>query len=311
MNLPNFLIAGERRCGTTMLAEILRGHPDIFLWERYDKRWFIEDEVKTPDLDQLEKDWEETHDIADYLSLFDIPEARGKKAIGEKSADYLYWWQAHARIKRFLPNVRLIVILRNPVNRAWSHYWNEVAKGRESLTFEEAMDREPERIARSLYERYNFSYLDRGRYASNLKRLFSTFDPERVKIITLEDMIDNREGTAREVFSFLGVEKDAPLPAPERKNPNWGMEPRPWIKGVPMKTIAKTYRKIVKKVSKPFFQNLDARRAFLVRMCTPFYVPARSLRMKPETRTRLTEHFSDEIHALEELLGRKFNVWKE
>ncbi|HFC04224.1 MAG TPA: hypothetical protein ENJ55_00845, partial [Rhizobiales bacterium] len=153
MRSPNFIIAGERRCGTTTLANTLSRHSDIFVHPKPDGGYFIDDSVgkKASATGQA---WASSHSLEDYQAWFLSAGAGSESALGEKSADYLFWHKSHPRMANFVPDAKLIVILRHPIDRAWSHYWNEVAKGRETLGFEEAIAAEAGRLEGSDYERY-------------------------------------------------------------------------------------------------------------------------------------------------------------
>jgi hypothetical protein len=115
-----------------------------------------------------------------------------------------------------LPDARLIALLRNPVDRAFSHYQHEVAFGRERLSFEEAIAQEDERMAGELermerdpayfsYPWWNYTYVSRGRYAEQLERWFAAFPREQALVLLTEEMAADASGTYRRVLEFLGV----------------------------------------------------------------------------------------------------------
>src|SRR6185312_7113610 len=109
MPLPTFVIAGERKSGTTALCHWMQ-HPDVYMLPREDLNYFIEDEILGTttwrDGEVSSEDWERTHSPEQYASLF--RDGTGRAAIGEKSADIFYWPKAHERMARFLPNTRFI-----------------------------------------------------------------------------------------------------------------------------------------------------------------------------------------------------------
>ena len=128
---PTFLIIGERRCGTTALDRWLDAHPDVWLHPHRDSAYFVEQEIvgRTEPRDG-EVDagrWEATHDPDAFRARF--RDAGAQRAVGEKSADHLFWRPAHARIARFAPEARLIVSLRDPVDRAWSPLLERARQG--------------------------------------------------------------------------------------------------------------------------------------------------------------------------------------
>ena len=305
---PAFVIAGERRCGTTFLAALLRRHPEIFLHPKSDKAWFVDDAVRRPDGSAAP--WEETHRIEDYLGWFERAGATPAHTVGEKSADYLFWFPAHERMARLLPEVRLVILLRDPTMRAWSHYWNEVVKRRERLDFEEALAREEERLGLSPWHRYNFSYLARGDYAANLDRLHRHFPLERVLIVVLEELRRDPATGLATVCRFLGVDESWRFECSgEARNVNWAVVPRPWVGSGPLRPIAEAWGAAADWTAKRITRDRYRRREWSVRLRSPFFLPARRMRMPPEVERRLRAHFRPRIERLEEMLGRRLQLW--
>ena len=151
------------------------------------------------------------------------------RAIGHKGADLLFWQPAHGRIARFVPDIRFIFSLRNPVNRAWSHYWAERAKGRETLGFEAALAAEQKRAEKSDWARYHLSYKARGYYEQSLRRFLKIFACEQILIITLEEKIKRPRETLQKVYGFLDVDPEKGLDmATTRRQQGWATLPRPW-----------------------------------------------------------------------------------
>src|SRR3954453_12016570 len=141
---------------------------------------------------------------------------RQRPLVGEASPSYLFHPLAPDRVARLLPDARLIALLRNPVERAFSHYQHEVALGREPLSFEEATAREDERMRGELermlsepsyfsYAWWNYTYLARGRYAEQLERWYASFPPEQLLVLFTEELAADTAGTYRRVLDFLGA----------------------------------------------------------------------------------------------------------
>jgi len=196
--LPNFLILGAQKAGTTALFSYLRAHPQI---------------TGPP--------WKE-------ISYFDRHYARGTRwyrgqfplrrrpLVGEASPSYVFHPLAPARVASLVPNARLIVLVRNPVDRAYSHYQHEVALGREPLSFEDALEREDERLRgeaeRMLADPSYFSrewwdhtYVARGRYAEQLERWLQLFPRERLLVVPTDDLAAEPAKTYARVLDFLGA----------------------------------------------------------------------------------------------------------
>ena len=185
--LPNFLIIGAQKSGTTTLRAALDSHPQAmcareihFFDEGYDRGL----------------DWYREH-FAGF---------RDRIAIGEKCPDYLPRPDAMTRIANDLPDAKLIVILRHPVDRAYSNYWHERRVGREALTFAEALDAEPER-AKSYPPGANpFGYVERGMYLGQLMSVSEAFPRERLLVLLFDDLRSAREEVFEQTCRFLGID---------------------------------------------------------------------------------------------------------
>src|SRR5439155_25683479 len=136
---------------------------------------------------------------------------------GEATPYYLFHPLAASRVHQFLPDVKLIVLLRNPVNRAYSHYNHEIRKGTESLSFEEALEKEParlngetERLNKDPYyyshNHQHFSYLSRGIYIDQLKTWMNYFPKDRFLIIKSEDLLKNTQFELNRIYKFLELD---------------------------------------------------------------------------------------------------------
>lgn len=212
---PDFLIIGTKRGGTTSLWYALAGHPDVLpLFPRLQ-------ELKSAHYFDLHYD----RPRAWYRSFFATERARrsheqrtGQRAVtGEASPYYMFHPLAAERIQADLPHVKLIVSLRDPVERLWSHYRERLASGTEVLDLADALDAEPGRLAgeeeriRSAAPRYySFhhdlsSYLARGRYLEHLRPFLDRFGPIQLLVLRAEDYYDNPLGELDKVSSLLGI----------------------------------------------------------------------------------------------------------
>ncbi len=196
--LPDFLVLGAQKAGTTALYAYLQRHPGIAgpSWKEvsfFDRHW--------------------ARGTAWYRGAF--PVRRGR-LVGEASPSYLFHPLAPRRAASVVPQARLIALLRDPVDRAYSHYQHEVDFGREPLSVEEALDREEERLGgeveRMLADpRYfsrawwDFAYVARGLYAEQLERWFEAFPRERLLVLANEDLADAPAETYARVLDFLGA----------------------------------------------------------------------------------------------------------
>jgi Sulfotransferase family len=179
--LPDFLILGEAKCGTTTLWQILSRDPRVFFPSEKELHFF------SSDTDFAQHGRFETDGIDPYRRLF--ADVEDGQICGEATPNYLFDPGACARIRLAVPDARFLVILRDPVARAWSHYWHQVRRGREHLSFEDALDAEPGRLATGdPGHRSHFSYASRGRYIEGLMRFERHFSREQLCVVFLEDL---------------------------------------------------------------------------------------------------------------------------
>lgn len=184
----NYLIAGVQKSGTTTLNHCLSQHTDICTYTDKEVHFFDQEEL----------------DYAAYHAKFDPKE---NQIIGEATPIYLYWQNCLERIKAYNPNIKLVILLRNPVDRAYSHWQMTRNRGLEPLSFRDAIYLEQERLenlGENGQHRY-FSYLDRGNYATQIKNLFRLFDKEQIQFIKADDMFDDIEVVLFKLFNFLQV----------------------------------------------------------------------------------------------------------
>ncbi len=201
--LPDFLIIGAQKCGSSSLHAILAEHPRIFL---------PRGEVFFFDIDDIEQHsdffiptpqgWT-FHDLDGDLDSY-LPWYRGLFAdapegalLGEDSTTYLASRKAPQRIAQLLPGVKLVAILRDPVRRAYSHYWHRVRTGRTSSTFE------------STIVHQGLSLLDKGKYDEQLDRYHQHHAADHLHVVLFDDLVRDAQGTIDGVCAFLGV---GPLP---------------------------------------------------------------------------------------------------
>jgi hypothetical protein len=194
MTMPNFLIIGAMKSGTTALYYYLEQHPDIYMSPVKEPNFFSSQEQ--------ENAADTVTQIETYQRLFSG--SSGKKAIGEASHSYLYEPGAAAEIRRHIPEAKLIAILRNPIDRAYSHFLHMVRSGTEPLDdFAQALREEEAGIHG---ERIFQDYVGRGLYYDQLRRYFGTFAREQVRVYLYEDLSGAPISTVQDAFRFLKVD---------------------------------------------------------------------------------------------------------
>jgi hypothetical protein len=202
----DFLICGTQRGGTTALFNSLREHPEIC--------WPMGKEVHFFD---SERDFRgKEPEYSKYHSFFHPQPSH--KVLGEATPIYMYWYDAPKRIWQYNPNMKLIIILRNPIDRAYSH-WNLTRHREPDVTFWDAIRNEAQRCrpALPLQHRY-FSYVDRGFYVQQLRRLWAYFEQKQILIVRNEDLRSRPENVVEIICRFLDIDTAAEIkPAVERK----------------------------------------------------------------------------------------------
>jgi hypothetical protein len=295
--LPNFLIVGAAKAGTTSLYHYLRQHPDVFMSAMKEPSFFYAQCVSFP-LKGMEPGRKAlVTDFDSYRALF--RDGQGRKAVGEASVDTLYY---HAGtiplVRRYLGRPRVIAILRDPVERAYSAYMFLRRDGREPLTFEEALAREPERHRDDW--RMTWLYVRAGMYFEQVRAFRDAF-PD-VGIWLYEDLRDRPADMLREIFAFLDVDNGFSPDTRVRHN----------VSGLPRWE---------------WFNNLLARPSSFQRACravgTRLFGYDRWCALResvrntnlsrrapdPATAVRLRAVFRDDILRLQDLIGRDLKAW--
>jgi hypothetical protein len=276
--LPNFFIAGAQKSGTTTLHYRLKEHPQVFIPDRPQEIHFFDDARNF------------ARGLTWFESLFDS--WKGQPAVGQTSPLYVYDPLVPERIQAVIPDARFLFVLRNPVDRACSHYWHSVKKGYESLELGPALAAEDERIRRGGTLRRDHSYVDRGRYAPQLRRFFDRFGREHVHVLLYDQLARDPDCLEQSCARFLGIDPAAFPPRGSVSVRNASRLPRlRWLQ-----RATAPWRR-----SAPRIATLVDR----VNLRTAPYPPP-----DPELRAHLAAVFEPEIRQLEKLLGLDLSEWK-
>ncbi len=207
---PDFILAGAQRCGTTSLFRDLEAHPNVMSPNLHKGvNYFDINYGKGPN-------WYRGHFPTVRSVARRSEAAKSPATVFEASGYYVFHPLAAGRIARDLPDVKVIVMLRDPVERAWSAYRHEVARGFEAESFERALDLEPERTAGEAarllqepgYVSYNhrhYAYVQRGEYVDQISRLYDALGSERVHVVESESYLREPEQSYRGLLDFLGL----------------------------------------------------------------------------------------------------------
>ncbi len=210
MTLPNFYLIGAPKAGTTTLYSWLAQHPDIFLPNLKEPHY-----LQYTGQRRVDSELVHIRTLDAYKGQF--AQGRGRAAIGEGSTMTFCFPEAAKRIRQLTPQARFIMILRQPAERAWSHYQFRVALGRErARSFKEALGLEKTR--RNAGEPIGSYYLHVGRYAYHLRPWLELFPRERFHFVLFEELKNKPLEVVRETFRFLGLNADRQIDVRGRRN---------------------------------------------------------------------------------------------
>lgn len=295
MKIPNFLIIGAAKAGTTSLYDYLNQHPQIYMSPIKEPRFFALEGEKLDFRGPAQAinrtsiiTWEQ------YCQLFQ--EVTTETAIGEASTIYLSNPKAPHRIKHYLPEVKLIAILRDPAERAFSSYVHLVRDGYENLSFTEALEAEPTRIKENWQPLWY--YKERGFYYEQLQKYFAIFKPEQIKIYLYEDLADDSTAVIQDLSGFLGVD-DSFTPDLTRKN----------VSGIPKNRFLQnlfTKKNPIKSLVKPLLPK--SLRQSVLENVTKSNLGAKPT-LSPQMRQKLISIYREDILKLQELIQKDLSQW--
>lgn len=297
MDFPNFIIIGAARSGTSSLYEYMKQHPDIYFPELKEPMFFAfagrPVKFSGPG-DDKEINRKAITDLAQYQKLF--KNRHGEKAVGEASANYLYSENAAQNIKKYVPHAKLIVVLRNPVERAYSSYLYTLRDGRERLrSFEEALQQEGVRIKNNW--EHIWHYANMGFYFRQLQKYLSLFPRSNIKIILQEDLKSNPQLVLADVFEFLEV--DHTFIPDFSIEFNQGGKPKSDLLN---KILTRPSR--VKQWLRPLLPG------FLMKIYINLkHNNLEKPQLSSQTRANLVELYKDDIEGLQQLIQKDLSSW--
>ena len=286
---PTFICVGAGKAGTTWLWEMLRQHPDVFLPEEKELHWFNDISYDGPDV----RNPNHAKPLSWYLAFFQ--EARPGQVCGEISPSYLWSDTAPELIHEFDPGMRILIILRDPVERLFSSYLFGRQVGQiGTISFEEALERFPH-------------LLSRAPACGSVARYLDLFGAERVHVVLYDDLVADPAGVLRGVQRFIGVDERVPDDVGSRRNVTGSAR-------FPRTTMALMQGRM--KLRKHGLEPLVdlGKRVGLVHVFRFFQRQVQPYeekpRVAPETEARLRERFLGDVEGLERLLGLDLAAWK-
>lgn len=280
--LPNLLLVGAAKSGSTLLAECLAQHPEIYMSSVKEPHYFV------PNL--------AVSSLDEYCSLF--KNAESKKIRAEASTGYLYSEAAAKAIKEALPDPKIMIILRNPVEMAFSYWAFMSRRGNETETFETAIATQEQRWSKEYMESrvgwpYSYLYIERAKYYHQVKRYFDLFGRDRVKVLIFEEFLQDPESAFQEIFEFLEIETSF---QPQIKQVNTGGTLRykqvEWLIQQEFPVMKNLIPLVWRDKIRTFMRDINVK-------------TDEKPVLSPEMRRKLTAIFTEDVRCLEALLGRK------
>ena len=293
-NMPTFLLIGAGKSGTTSIYNYLKQHPDIYMPPIKEPLFFAFEgqHVNFCGPGDAEINARAVTTLQRYQDLFQ--EGVGRKALGEASVAYLYYPSAAERIRRLVPEAKLIVVLRCPADRAYANYLHALRLGREPLgSFADALDAEPARIAAGWSHFYH--YASKGWYHRQLSHWLKLFPREQILFNLYDDLEQNPAQLMRRIFTFIGVDPDHPISTEKKFNVSgqpMGIRIRNFVqRGSPMAQI------VLPKQMRTTLKN-----AILKCSLTQGYMPS-------AVRKELMNNYAPDISKLANLIERDLSGW--
>jgi hypothetical protein len=284
---PNLFLVGAAKAGTTSVYDQLDRHPAIYMSPMKEPHFFS----RIRPSPERAAFFPHISDEGEYKALFDG--VSDERLVGEASTSYLWDAEAAERIHRVAPDASILVMLRDPVERAYSQYWNDVREGLETRSFADAV-LEERRSSPGVWGVTSL-YIDCGLYADQVERYLDRFG-DRVLVSFFEDFLTDQAGTVADIQAFLRVEPVAVAAGTSRMNP--ASLPRSSLSG---RILGSGRLRRLARATVPRALRARGRGALLKEVRPP--------PMDPEARELLVDVFRPEADRVAELLGRR-TPWK-
>ena len=292
---PNFIIIGAMKAATTSLYTYIKQHPDIFM-TKVKEPMFFNNFQQENNYNILGSKSKKPTTLEEYLAMF--KDAKNEKAIGEASPAYIYNENAPYLIKENLPDVKIIAILRQPTDRAYSNFLHTKRADRENVnSFEQAIKIEKERISDNWSPLYH--YIQKGFYSVQLKRYYNLFPKENIKVYLFEDVVKTPKETLKDIFKFLNVDENIEIDVSKKSN----------VSGTPKGILGFILKKMRYYNLMPKFAISDYLPTFIISLLFKS-VYKDTEKLDSVLRKELTDkYYREEILKLEKLIDRDLSNW--
>lgn len=290
--LPNFIIFGSNKSGSTSLCNYLIQHPDIFISKKKEPNFFMHDEgstVKHPSgaTTVYTLDW--------YKYLFRNAQ---EKAIGEASVSYIIDEEAPMRIKSRLPDVKLIALLREPVSRLYSQYLFNVRGNLEKPNTDIL-----KLIQSPKSSDINPRYFERGLYFKYLQNYYQVFEQKQIRIYLFDEFVSDPMKVVKDIFEFLDVDTTF--------TPTVGAKDAP--SGIPKNQTIYNFiykdnliKKLLRPITRTLFPDRNKRRSLWTSL---IYNSLERPELDPKVRQTISEMYRSDIIQLQKLINRDLSKW--
>lgn len=290
--LPNFVVLGAPKCGTTSLYYYLRQHPQVYLPERKELHYFSYELLR-----RIAGGPGDQHALSMMCATLDeyaafYRDVAGEAAIGDISPSYFYFTEVARDIHDRLGGPRAIVMLRDPVQKAFSQYMHLVRDDRETLSFAAGLDAEQERVSRGYSAMWR--YAESSLFTARVRHFLDVFSPERTRIVFFDDLQRDPAGVVRGVFEFLGVDPSVPVAVDATFNRS-GLPRSKWVARLISRPnpVTKAARALLPLALTQRIRDVMQRAN-----------TGDKLKLDDASRARLEAYFDPDTAALEALLGR-------
>jgi hypothetical protein len=280
--LPDFIIVGAGKSGTSSLQGYLQQHPQIYLCPKKETFYFLNERVRANSAK-----WGAVQTLEEYRELFAA--AQSDQVVGEISTTYYADPKSARLIHGLLPDVKILAILRNPIDRAFSDYQMHVNNGSEKRTFAEVVG-------------LDIKYINCGFYHQQLQHYYEVFPPEQIKVLLYDDYCQDAQAFLQSIFDFIGVDSQFVADTSTRARVG-GVPKRQWVRQLlaeknPLRTLAASLLKL--------FMPLEARQKIRSQLLKKNTVRTQ---LDEVSFQRLATLYQDDVNQLQTLLDRNLSHW--
>ena len=298
IKLPNFILAGFPKCGSSSLYYYLKAHPDIFLPEQKELHYYVREELKHRNKGPGDAKYETYHVNSEEEYRSHFVGAAGHARVGDSSSSFTNHPESLERVKADLGDVKVIITLRDPIKRAYSNYLHLVREGREKLDFKEALSQEAQR-KKDMYADF-WSYKENSRYYEKIKRCKALFSD--VYILTFEAFTADPQTEIQKLYRFLEVD-DGFIPDNLEARFNVGGS---YSQNVITRLILRenALKRFVKK-------NWNTNKLQGIKNSILSGFRKKSPELDPDIQAQLRASFREEVMRLKDEFGVEVDYWQE